>query len=136
MKYAFLLTYIVCCFTNKAAAQLCSGSLGDPILNMTFGAQGFQMPRNMTTFEPTGDCPNKGQYIVSSFLFGCGSNNDHSWIKMIGDHTRDLNGNYMLVNAESTPAPFTQILQKSLRQQQLCFSAWISNAMQRFYLRW
>lgn len=133
MKYAFLLAYLVCSFNHKAAAQLCSGSLGDPILNMSFGAKGFQLPRNMTTFQQTGGCPDKGQYIISSFLFGCGSNNDHSWLKMIADHTRDLDGNYMLVNAESTPGTvYTDTAKNLCDNSNYVFSAWISNAMQDF----
>jgi gliding motility-associated-like protein len=123
----------MCGLVNKATAQLCSGNLGDPILNQTFGAKGFVMPRNMTTFDAVGGCPNKGQYVISSFLFGCGSNNDHSWIKMIGDHTRDLDGNYMLVNAESTPGTvYTDTARNLCDFTNYVFSAWISNAMQDF----
>jgi len=123
----------MCGLLNKATAQLCSGNLGDPILNQTFGAKGFVMPRNMTTFDAVGGCPNKGQYVISSFLFGCGSNNDHSWIKMIGDHTRDLDGNYMLVNAESTPGTvYTDTARNFCDFTNYVFSAWISNAMQNF----
>lgn len=91
------------------------------------------MPKNTTTFEATGGCPNKGQYVISSFLFGCGSNDDHSWIKMIGDHTRDLNGNYMLVNAESTKGTvFTDTADNLCDNTNYVFAAWISNAMQDF----
>lgn len=123
-----------CLFFTRADAQLCSGSLGDPILNQTYGSgSSFKMPRYMTTFEQTGGCPDKGQYVISSFLFGCGSNNDHSWIQMIGDHTRDLNGNYMLVNAESTAGTvYTDTARNLCDNTNYVFSAWISNAMQDF----
>jgi hypothetical protein len=37
-----------------------------------------------------------GTYTLNNFLFGCGPN---SWVQMVGDHTGDEKGNYMLVNA-------------------------------------
>jgi len=133
MKYSFVFACLMCCFIQEATAQLCNGNLGDPILNQTFGAKGFVMSKGMTTFEQAGGCPDKGQYVISSFLFGCGSNDDHSWIKMIGDHTRDLNGNYMLINAESTPGTVYKDTAKNLCDYtNYVFSAWISNAMQDF----
>ena len=129
--------FLFCCFVIIAPlvkAQLCSGTLGDPIINMNFGAGGnFSMPGKTTTFERTGGCPGKGQYVISSFLFGCGSNDDKSWIKMIGDHTGDLNGNYMLINAESTPGTvFTDTANDLCDNTNYVFSGWISNAMQHF----
>ncbi|QEC68475.1 gliding motility-associated C-terminal domain-containing protein [Panacibacter ginsenosidivorans] len=133
MKYSILFAGLLFCFAIKATAQLCNGNLGDPILNMTFGAKGFVMPKNTTTFEQAGGCPNKGQFVISSFLFGCGSNNDHSWIKMIGDHTRDLDGNYMLINAESTPGTiYTDTAKDLCDNTNYVFTAWVSNAMQNF----
>src|SRR5207244_2415118 len=98
-----------------------------------FGAKGFVMPKNATTFDQVYNCPSKGQYIISSFLFGCGSNNDHSWLQMIGDHTRDQDGNYMLVNAESTTGTvYTDTAKDLCDNTNYVFAAWISNAMQSF----
>ena len=112
-------------------AQFCSGSLGDPVINMTFGSgHSFVMPPNITTYINTGGCPSKGQYVISNFLFGCGN---HEWIQMIGDHTGDYNGNYMLVNAESTPGIVFKDTAKNLCENtNYVFSAWISNVMQNF----
>ena len=134
MKSSILIICLFVCLTTIGKAQLCNGTLGDPIINMTFGAgSNFTMPGKTTTFEEVGGCPNKGQYVISSFLFGCGSNDDKSWIKMIGDHTKDLNGNYMLVNAESTPGTvFTDTANDLCDNTNYVFSGWISNAMQDF----
>jgi gliding motility-associated-like protein len=132
MKYFISLLCLYCCLTLPATAQLCSGSPGDPIINQTFGSgRGFVMPPNSTTFKNTGGCPAKGQFVISNFIFGCGNNNDKSWIAMIGDHTRDYNGNYMLVNAEDSPGTVYIDTAKNLCENtNYVFSAWISNAMQ------
>src|ERR1700737_4862413 len=93
-----ILIFELLSFTAKA--QTCAGSLGDPIMNETFGAGYYVLPAYKTTFKNVGCCPPKGCYTLSNFLFGCGDA-PGAWVKMIGDHTRDPNGNYMLVNAEN-----------------------------------
>ncbi len=130
MKFSILFAYLFFCFSNTAIAQLCNGNLGDPVVNQTFGAgYSFTMPPNATTYSRTGGCPAKGQYLISSFIFGCGA--DRTWVKQTGDHTRDLNGNYMLVNAESTPGTvYTDTARNLCENTNYVFAAWISNAMQ------
>jgi hypothetical protein len=103
MKFSALLTYLFFCFSNSSTAQTCNGSLGDPVVNETFGSGGgYQLASYQTSYQAVGGCPDNsgGTYTLGSFLFGCGP---HTWVQMIGDHTRDENGNYMLVNAASTP---------------------------------
>ena len=87
---------------NKINGQTCNGSLGDPVVNQTFGTKGYRLPAGYTTYQFVGGCPNSmGTYTIKDFLFGCGP---QTWVQMIGDHTpNDLNGNYMLVNASNTP---------------------------------
>ena len=52
---------------------------------------------------------------------------------MIGDHTGDHDGNYMLVNAESTPGTVYKDTARNLCENtSYVFSAWIANAMQDF----
>ncbi len=104
MKVRILFTVLISCSTF-AHAQLCNLNLGDPIVNETFGFRGNPQLPPVTTFDNVGGCPKKGQYTISDFLFGCGG----YWVAMTGDHTpNDLNGNYMLVNAESTPGVVIQ----------------------------
>ena len=80
-------------------AQLCNANLGDPIVNVTFGTRDNPQIPSVTSYERVDGCPSKAQYTINDFLFGCGG----YWVQMTGDHTSgDLNGNYMLVNAEST----------------------------------
>lgn len=96
----FIIFPIFFLFVYHVAAQ-CSGSLGDPIINQTFGTNSYTLPPNHTTFQFVGGCPNNaGTYTIANFLFGCGP---RSWVQMVGDHTpNDNNGNYMLVNAAYT----------------------------------
>jgi gliding motility-associated-like protein len=81
-------------------AQLCSGNLGDPIVNITFGGDftPSRPPRGIE-FKPGGGCPKPGFFSMASLLFGCGDAN--SWYLLAGDHTHDQGGKYMVVNAEN-----------------------------------
>lgn len=94
----YVFTGFLCFHCLFACGQLCTGTKGDPIVNVTFGADDAPLPPNTTTYESTGGCPATGQYTINNFLFGCGGN----WVQMTGDHTGDHNGNYMMVNAENT----------------------------------
>ncbi len=40
MKFSALLTYLFFCLSYSSTAQVCNGSLGDPVVNETFGARG------------------------------------------------------------------------------------------------
>src|SRR5258706_6119194 len=86
---------------SNLKAQLCTGNLGDPILNITFGA-GYvpPLPLNSTIYNYGGGCPPPGGYTIANKLYGCANN---TWFLLAGDHTHDTQGNYMLVNAEDTP---------------------------------
>src|SRR4051812_29238467 len=112
-------------------AQLCNNNLGDPIVNVTFGTGHAPLPPNTTTYSYIDGCPNKGEYTINDFLFGCGG----YWVQMTGDHTSgDINGNYMMVNAESTPGlvhlDTAKGLCSGLTYQ---FSAYVTNVMNSVY---
>jgi hypothetical protein len=52
MKFSALLTYLFLCFCYSSTAQVCNGSLGDPVVNETFGAGGgYQLATYKTTFQ-------------------------------------------------------------------------------------
>jgi hypothetical protein len=93
-----VLTGFLCVHSIFVSAQLCTGTLGDPIVNVTFGVGHSPLPPNTTSYTYAKGCPAKGQYTINNFLFGCGG----SWVQMIGDHTGGVDGNYMMVNAENT----------------------------------
>jgi gliding motility-associated-like protein len=92
----------------QSFAQLCNGSLGDPVAWITFGAgsgSGPALPASVTNYTFTGSsCPNDGSYTIGNLSFGCFSS---SWHTIVGDHTPDdAGGKYMLVNASNTPGVF------------------------------
>src|SRR6476646_10452312 len=112
-------------------AQTCTGSLGDPVLNETFGTGNYRLAPGQTTYEFQGGCPSKGKYTISGFLFGCGN---RTWVQMVGDHTpNDLNGNYMMVNAESTPGTIYMDTVKALCNNTVYqFGMWVTSVMTGF----
>jgi len=94
--------------SKNAKGQLCSGSLGDPVVNITFGT-GNTNPSNIPGFNTdytylTSSCPNDGQYTIASISPSCYGG---AWWTLSGDHTpNDVNGNMMIVNASYNPGDF------------------------------
>lgn len=111
-----------------SSAQICTGNLGSPIINTTFGAGSSQpLSPNTTSYNYTNGCPAPGNYSIENFLFGCASN---TWVVLTGDHTHDPGGNYMLVNGATAPATvlvdtITGLCANTMYQ----FSAWLANCM-------
>lgn len=133
MKFSFLWFSLFLCMPFLCCAQLCSGSLGDPVLNITFGTGHGKLPAAVTDFAYAGGCPGKSQYTLSNLIFGCGA--DKTWLMLAGDHTRDLNGSFMLVNAQSDDGTITPAIVYRDTVRNLCnninyvFSAWVTNAL-------
>ncbi|MEJ0103809.1 MAG: gliding motility-associated C-terminal domain-containing protein [Bacteroidota bacterium] len=130
MKLTVLFAVIVFFHSVALKAQLCAGSLGDPIINVTFGAGHVGPETGRTTFKYVSDCPEKGQYALSNFLNGCGKD---SSLAQIGDHTLNQNGNCMLVNGANSPGTVhldtaTGLCGNTTYQ----FAAWIINALLNF----
>jgi gliding motility-associated-like protein len=106
----------------------CTGSLGDPIVNITFGKGanfGPALASGITTMQYiASQCPNDGQYTIASYSTACFGN---SW-PTITDHTGDGNGYYMLVNANYTPSDFyVQLVDGLCSGTSYQFSAWAAN---------
>lgn len=104
MRIVFLLTLI---FSKLLVhSQLCQGSLGDPIVNITFGSgtnPGSPLSAAATNYAYVNvDCPNDGQYAVRSSTLNCYS----SWHSLQQDHTGNPGGYFMLVNASFQPSAF------------------------------
>jgi gliding motility-associated-like protein len=134
MKATGLLIFFVLFFAIRGSAQLCNGSLGDPVINETFGTTRAPLPASKTSFRLAQGCPGRGQYALANLIFGCGE--DRSWLMLAGDHTRDQNGHYMLVNAQSSDGAATTAVVYTDTARGLCgsltyvFSAWVTNALQ------
>jgi gliding motility-associated-like protein len=119
---------------TQGNAQLCPGSLGDPIINRTFGSganPGASLSAATTNYVYAAtDCPNDGFYTVRSNTIGCFGN---SWHNLFSDHTGDFNGHFMLVNASVQPGAFYLDTVKGLCGGTTYeFAAWVINVLLPF----
>jgi gliding motility-associated-like protein len=129
MKRTVLLIVCFILCEQLSFAQLCTGSLGDPLVNITFGA-GVPIPlrfgvTNMQYFP--GACPDDGQYTIANMTSGCFNN---SWHTLSADHTGDAGGLFMLVNASIAPDDFYVDTVKGLcGNTTFEFAAWVTNVI-------
>jgi len=114
---------------RMAAAQTCTGGLGDAIVNITFG-QGYdigpELPSGTTTLAfTTHACPNDGQYTIVSYSPACFG---ATWLPLGADHTGNQAGKYMLINAGYQPSDFwVQKVDGLCPGTSYQFAAWILN---------
>ena len=128
MHLSYLIFFFTLTFT-KLQAQQCNGSLGDPIVNFTFGAgnnPGASLSAATTAYQfVPNDCPNDGFYTVRNNTTSCFNN---AWHTLTSDHTGDTNGFFMLVNASLQPSAFYVDTVKGLCSNSTYeFAAWIMN---------
>lgn len=121
--------------TAAACAQLCTGSLGDPVVNITFGTGGNPGPplaSGVTNYNYVfNSCPNDGMYTIASSTAGCFGN---SWHSLSEDHTPgDVNGYMMLINASFSPGVFYLDTVRNLCGGTTYeFSAWLLSMLKSF----
>ena len=125
----YLLFFLVLFTIPSLHAQLCQGSLGDPIVNITFGAgpnPGPSLSAAATNYIfRSGDCPDDGFYSVVNRTSSCFGN---SWHSISSDHTGDANGYFMLVNASQQPSAFyVDTVDVFCNNTTYEFAAWIMN---------
>jgi gliding motility-associated-like protein len=129
----FLVFYFV--YSTELSAQLCQGSLGDPVVNITFGAGSNPGPPigNSTTNYTyvTNDCPQDGYYTVANSTNSCFGG---TWHTLPEDHTAgDVNGYMMVVNASFNPGDFfVKTVDGLCPNTTYEFAAWIYNVLQPF----
>ncbi|MBL4675652.1 MAG: gliding motility-associated C-terminal domain-containing protein [Mucilaginibacter sp.] len=93
-KLLLLLCLLLLC--GRVSAQVCTGSLGDPVFTFDFGSGTTpKFPTTDYTFVG-GSCPNDGQYALSKTETGC---HDDTWHQVLHDHTGN-DGYMMVVNAD------------------------------------
>ncbi len=125
--------FFVCLLCHLVTeAQVCTGSLGDPVINVTFGSgsnPGNPLQAASTTYSFTAaNCPNDGSYTVVNSTSGCFGN---SWYNVPEDHTpNDNNGYMMLVNASFNPGDFyVDTVRDLCANTKFEFAAWIMNVL-------
>jgi gliding motility-associated-like protein len=114
---------------NAAYAQLCSGSLGDPVFKIDFG-QGASthagaLPAGITSYSySSSDFPNDGSYTIENTTAGSGN----VWWSTT-DHTGNSGGYMMVVNAATLKTDYFY----KTTVKGLCpgttfeFAAWVAN---------
>lgn len=120
-----LLFLLIILQVKSVKAQLCSGSLGDPVVNIDFGngstLPNFSAPGYQLT---TSACPNDGFYSITTSQSNCG----RQWHTVSSDHTGG--GAFMMVNASQTPGDFfVQSLSNLCPNTTYVFSAWVLNVV-------
>lgn len=129
----FRLLPVLLLLSRPAYAQLCTGSLGDPVVNITFGSgnnPGPQLPPSVTYYNYTvNPCPTDGFYTMVNRTSGCFGS---TWHNVPEDHTPgDINGYMMLINASYQPGDFYVDTVKNLCGGTTYeFSAWVLNMLQ------
>jgi gliding motility-associated-like protein len=116
-------------FRGGLQAQLCTGSLGDPAVNITFGpGNGSSVTTPLNGYIYTSSsCPDDGYFTITNATSNCFGN---TWHSVSSDHTG--NGSFMLVNASFAPGDFfvttvTDLCPNTTYE----FAAWIMNVLNR-----
>lgn len=130
MTKLYFVNIILLMISQNPSAQLCEGSLGDPIVNITFGVGtnpglSLKTTANLNFFQA--DCPNDGQYTIRNNTTQCFGN---TWHTLSQDHTGDANGYFMLINASLQQSEFYIDTVKGLCPNTTYeFAAWIMNVI-------
>lgn len=129
LRIIFILLFFLR-YTN-ASAQLCQGSLGDPIVNITFSSgsnPGPPLSAATTSYTYFAfDCPDDNFYAVRSSTSNCF---EATWHSLFKDHTGDPNGYFMLVNASLSPSAFyVDTIRGLCTNTTFEFAAWVVNIL-------
>lgn len=133
MRYPVLLLFCCLLFTRPGYAQTCTGSLGDPIVNVDFGSgSGAIGPalgtdplgKPLTTYPYAAGYPTDGYYTITNNTQVL---NHPTWWNTT-DHTKNQGGYMMVVNASSSPGVFYQQTVNSLCPGTTYeFAVWVMN---------
>jgi len=128
---SYIITITILLISNRGNAQLCQGSLGNPIVNITFGSganPGQPFSAATTTYTYTSsDCPQDGYYAIRNSTSSCFGS---AWHTVTHDHTGDPNGYFMLVNSSFAPSAFYLDTVRGLCSNTTFeFAAWIANML-------
>src|SRR5688500_20033177 len=101
IKRFLLLLLGLSVFYDDMFAQLCQGSLGDPVVNITFGSgsnTGPALSSSITNYAyHSADCPDDGYYTIANSNANCFGN---TWLTVSEDYSqRDIYGYILLVSA-------------------------------------
>ena len=131
-KRSIFLLFISLFFITRNTAQICLGSLGDPVVNITFGAgnnPGPPLTASLPNLSYTSLlCPDDGFYTIVNSTSDCFGG---TWHTVSADHTvGDVNGYVMLINASFNSGDFYVDTVKGLCGGTTYeFAAWVLNVL-------
>lgn len=132
IKKNLVITVMVSFVSTTIEAQLCTASLGDPIVNINFGSgtgRGAALGSSVTayTYSSSGQL-DEGVYTIANTTSGLKGNAWH----IISDHTGNTNGYMMVVNSarlSSEGVFYTKTVSGLCAGTTYEFSAWLINIM-------
>jgi len=115
----------------KGFSQLCTGSLGNPVVNISFGninnSAGPLKPGITNLGYINTGCPVDGNYTITNAALGCFGN---TWHNILSDHTGDQEGRFMLINATNSPNVFfVDTIIGLCGNSTYEFGAWVANVL-------
>lgn len=133
MKTKLLLIVFCTVFLSyKTYSQLCTGSLGDPVVNIDFGSgtgKGAALGSAITAYTYSGSGKlDEGYYTIANTTTGL---RDTAW-HITTDHTGNTNGYMMIVNASVLATAgifYTKTVTNLCPNTTYEFSAWLMNVM-------
>ncbi|MGI8582890.1 MAG: gliding motility-associated C-terminal domain-containing protein [Chitinophagaceae bacterium] len=131
VKIVIIFLLLTFSFLSKIFAQLCQGSLGDPVVNLTFGSgsdPGAALNSLTNYTYLAADCPADGSYTIANKTINCFR---FTWHSVFEDHTPgDISGYMMVVNASFNPGDFfVKTVDGLCPNTTYEFSAWILNIL-------
>jgi hypothetical protein len=117
------------CFLSATAnSQLCTGSLGDPVVNITFGSgrnPGPALASGKTNYQYASNaCPVNGDYTILNQGIEC----NYGWHVLQSDHSGEPEGYFMLADASFEPGDFyVDTVTTLCANTTYEFSAWMLN---------
>ncbi|WP_158844452.1 T9SS type B sorting domain-containing protein [Algibacter sp. L1A34] len=119
------------CFYLQNYAQLCEGSLGDPVVEINFGSgtsKGGALDSSITAFTYSSGELDEGEYTIANTTSGLKSNAWH----VTSDHTGNTNGYMMVINSAVLADEgvfYTKTVTGLCANTTYEFSAWLINIM-------
>lgn len=120
------------CLTLTVQAQLCEGSLGDPVVEIDFGSgsgRGSALGTDITAFTYTTGYLDEGQYTIANTTNNLKQGNP--W-HITTDHTGNTNGYMMVINSDVLAEEgifYTKTVNGLCSETTYEFSAWVMNIM-------
>lgn len=128
---AFAILWVVAGLPDNLLAQHGCANFGDPIINITFGNAADPMTRLADGVSDYLFYQGGGQFMMPNFytITSRAGTAGRSVFHDLSDHTGDVGGGMLLVNADYQPGVFYQETQYGLcPNTDFTFSAWVVNA--------